>query len=219
MPSASDSPAKSTTVEIKPVLLLTHDDVMWQRWREIANHKFLPARAKTVKELDNWRQSGRDLVVIDTDLPHLPTWADPAWANVSNGLTVLAASAHPSDDEAATALAAGCRGYLHSYIPVDTLSLALETLSVGGIWLGRTIMAKILRQVDARLPAAPLWWQGLTQREREVAERAARGESNQFIADSLGITERTVRAHLSAVFEKMGVQDRLMLALKVHGVN
>ena len=62
-------------------------------------------------------------------------------------------------------------------------------------------------------------WQGLAaEREREVAQRAATGDSNQAIGTALGITERTVKAHLKAVFEKLAVTDRLQLALRVHGV-
>ncbi len=44
------------------------------------------------------------------------------------------------------------------------------------------------------------------------------GESNDAIARQLGITPRTVKAHLSAAFEQLGVADRLQLALRVHGV-
>ena len=62
------------------------------------------------------------------------------------------------------------------------------------------------------------WRSALTPRESEVAEMAAKGASNQEIAASCGISERTVKAHLSAIFEKLGVVDRLQLALKVHGI-
>ena len=65
------------------------------------------------------------------------------------------------------------------------------------------------------------WWNWatpLTEREREVAQLAAVGDSNLSIALALGITERTVKAHLKAVFEKLDLSDRLQLALRVHGV-
>ncbi|EWM44510.1 bacterial regulatory s, luxR family protein [Bordetella holmesii 70147] len=58
----------------------------------------------------------------------------------------------------------------------------------------------------------------MTAREDTVARHASAGQSNAQIAEQLGITERTVKAHLSAVFEKVGVADRLQLALLVHGV-
>ena len=62
------------------------------------------------------------------------------------------------------------------------------------------------------------WRQALTQREVEIATLAAHGASNLSIASQCGITERTVKAHLSAVFEKLNVTDRLQLALRVHGI-
>ena len=68
-------------------------------------------------------------------------------------------------------------------------------------------------------PAPLIEARDLTVRERDVARYVALGHSNQSIADSLGITERTVRAHISAIFEKLGVTDRLMLALRVHGID
>jgi DNA-binding NarL/FixJ family response regulator len=63
------------------------------------------------------------------------------------------------------------------------------------------------------------WSGGLTQREREVAVLAANGASNQAIATDCGISERTVKAHLTAVFEKLNLTDRLQLALRVHGIH
>ena len=64
-------------------------------------------------------------------------------------------------------------------------------------------------------------WDGglLTERETTAARYAAGGWANAQIAEALGITERTVKAHLSAVFEKLGVSDRLQLALLVHGIS
>jgi DNA-binding NarL/FixJ family response regulator len=55
-------------------------------------------------------------------------------------------------------------------------------------------------------------------RERQVAESVARGSTNKEIARVMGITERTVKAHLTASFEKLGVRDRMQLALLVNGV-
>ena len=86
--------------------------------------------------------------------------------------------------------------------------------------MGRTLLSRLLRLMDNRLPRSGLadWATPLTEREREVAHLAALGESNLAIAGALGITERTVKAHLKAVFEKLQVADRLQLALRVHGV-
>jgi len=58
----------------------------------------------------------------------------------------------------------------------------------------------------------------LSEREVQVARLIANGASNKEIADRLVITERTVKAHLTAIFEKLGVRDRLQLSLRVNGV-
>lgn len=65
---------------------------------------------------------------------------------------------------------------------------------------------------------ANAWQSSLTAREREVAKLAANGASNLQIGEACGISERTVKAHLSAVFEKLEITDRLQLVLKVHGI-
>jgi two-component system NarL family response regulator len=55
----------------------------------------------------------------------------------------------------------------------------------------------------------------LTRREREIAELIGNGESNKQIARQLAITERTVKAHLTEIFRKLGIADRLRLALLI----
>jgi two-component system nitrate/nitrite response regulator NarL len=58
----------------------------------------------------------------------------------------------------------------------------------------------------------------LTAREQMVAEQIATGATNREISERLEITERTVKAHLSAIFEKLGVRDRVQLALAMNNV-
>ncbi len=61
------------------------------------------------------------------------------------------------------------------------------------------------------------WEEDLTERERETAHHIARGASNKEIARELGITERTVKAHVGAILEKLNLRDRLQIALRVNG--
>jgi len=202
-----------------PVLLLTHDAALWQHWRQLDDSRWLPARGESLQDLQRWTGRGNTAVLLDSSLPRLPDWNDPSWEERLQNLNVLVASSRPSDDEATQVLAIGASGYLHAYSPVPVLARALDTISNGGIWMGRTLMARMLRDINQRLPQQGDWARNLTARERRVAQLAALGESNQAIGDALGISERTVRAHLSAVFEKLQVSDRLMLALRVHGIH
>lgn len=206
-------------MQARAVLLVTHDNALWEHWRGLESHQWLPARGRSLDELPGWREQGRRLVLLDADLPGLPAWNNTVWADYMRDLNVVVGTMRPSDAEAKEILSAGASGYAHAYSPPKALSTVLQTVSAGSVWMGPTLLARLLREIDRRAPRKETdWADGLTVREREVAERAAIGHSNQAIAEALHITERTVRAHMSAVFEKLGVEDRLMLALKVHGV-
>jgi DNA-binding NarL/FixJ family response regulator len=69
----------------------------------------------------------------------------------------------------------------------------------------------------AVLPEGETWSKDLTDREKQVASTLAGGASNKEIARALGITERTVKAHVGAILEKLQVRDRLQLSLIVNG--
>lgn len=203
-----------------PVLLITHDDLLWQHWRALDPARWLAARGRGLADLQRWREQGRALAVLDTDLPRLPSWQDPARHAQFSGLQVVVASPSPNDEQGTQALGAGALGYCHSYAPATALAQALEVVASGGIWMGRSLVTRLLRLVTERAQDSRSWDNGLlTEREITVARYAASGQSNAQIADALGITERTVKAHLSAVFDKLEVTDRLQLALRVHGIS
>lgn len=204
----------------QPLLILTNDDHLAERWQSLAPDT---RRARAVDSLDTWRAEGHRLVLADLDCARPgtpPLWTRPAWARNASGLAILAADAHPDDERGLAILNAGAAGYCHTHAPVETLRQALDVVASGELWVGRALLSRLLRLVDTRLPRAGLadWAAPLTERERQVAQFAAIGNSNHTIADALGITERTVKAHLKAVFEKLDVADRLQLALRVHGV-
>ena len=201
-----------------PVLLITHDDLLWQRWRELDPERWLVARGRGLADLQRWRDQGRSLAVLDADLPRLPSWQDAAWAQTLAGLSLLVASASPTTNRAQVP-AAGAQGYCHSYArrrrwhrPWRSSPRAASGWAV--------LVSRLLRLVAEKGQDAGDWDGGLlTERETTAARYAAGGWANAQIAEALGITERTVKAHLSAVFEKLGVSDRLQLALLVHGIS
>jgi DNA-binding NarL/FixJ family response regulator len=203
-----------------PVLLITHDDLLWQHWRALDSTRWLAARGRGLADLQRWREQGRAVAVLDTDVPRLPSWQDPIWSSSLAGLHVVVASPSPNDEQGTQALGAGAHGYCHSYAPAAALSQALEVVASGGIWMGRSLVTRLLKLMTERAQDAHSWDNGLlTEREVTVARYAASGQSNAQIAEALGITERTVKAHLSAVFDKLKVADRLQLALLVHGIS
>lgn len=205
------------------VLLLSADAVLREQWRGIDNAAYKFEQAQTLSQAQQWLAAySGGLIMVDAALVDL---TDAQWQQLfaNPAATVLVGSLNPSDPEGQKMIVAGAKGYFHAYSPVTVLDTMLQQVHAGNIWVGQRLLSRLLSQVSAKLSAAAptpatAWQQGLTPREIEVAQRAALGHSNALIAENLGITERTVRAHLSAVFEKLQVADRLMLALKVHGV-
>lgn len=203
------------------LLILTADPYLAEAWQGLASAVSVSG---SLDALASWRASGHRLVLVDLNLPHAgssPLWQQPPWQAHASSLAILAASSCPDDDQGLAVLQAGACGYCHTHAPLATLSQALAVIDGGELWVGRALLNRVLRLVDSRLPRASLndWAAPLSERERQVAQLAALGHSNHSIALGLGITERTVKAHLKASFDKLQVADRLQLALRVHGVS
>lgn len=133
-------------------------------------------------------------------------------------IVVLANS--PNQAEALYAMSLGVVAYSHAYSPANVLSEIKTVISHGGVWMGQDLLKRLIEvsstlagnqaeQVNQHLRL-------LTQREKQVAIEAAKGLSNKEIARILAITERTVKAHLSSTFERLGAKDRLHLALMLN---
>ena len=185
--------------------------------------------------LDAWRSAFADLSCVASPAA-LPAewgesllWLDAArdtWASgvrplAARGGRVVVLSSMPSSEQALVALEAGARGYCHAYATPELLCEVAVVVRHGGLWVGPELLARMIRAVAPVLPADALAapavgiLDALSAREREVAVAVAEGLTNKAVALRLDITERTVKAHLAAVFEKVGVRDRLQLALRV----
>lgn len=105
-------------------------------------------------------------------------------------------------DQASQAMKKGYKGYLYPEQGLEVLLRALKAVARGEAWAERRLVAEVLG--GNPFP--------LTPREREVAVLAAQGLSNEEIARRLGISVKTVKAHLSLVFQKLGVKRRSELA-------
>lgn len=136
------------------------------------------------------------------------------------GARVVVLSNVPSQQESLAVMQLGVVGYCHAYSEAAVLAEVKAVVEHGGIWLGQELLLHLIgtsrQQVPARPQEAARLLQLLTPREQEVARQAAQGLSNKEIARQLDITERTVKAHLSSSFERLGVKDRLQLALMLN---
>lgn len=137
----------------------------------------------------------------------------------AGGTPVVVLSNVPEDDQGLAVLAAGAVGYSSALTEPVVLQQVASVVENGGLWVGVRLMRRLMQSLATRSPSPPhASLDRLSEREREVAEAASRGSTNKEIARAMGITERTVKAHLSASFDKLGVRDRLQLALFIKGV-
>ena len=128
-----------------------------------------------------------------------------------------------SDDEEWAFFRAGVRGCCRNDIDSGALKTLVMTVQQGELWIRRTLTYRLLNQLDETdkknendrscLGLLP----SLTRREYEISMQVRNGGSNKQIAQSLEITERTVKAHLTGVYRKLGIVDRLKLAIILAG--
>src|SRR5919112_1327957 len=106
------------------------------------------------------------------------------------------------------AVRAGAIGYLLKDTDSDELSRAIKAAAEGRVHLAPEAAARLMREV--RAPENP---EALTDREAEVLKLVARGKANKQIASNLYVSEKTVKAHVSSILMKLGVQSRTQAAL------
>ena len=129
----------------------------------------------------------------------------------------------PRFEEAIVSLKGGARAYVNAFAGAQTLKQIEEVVNEGGIWLGADLMQALIAssqksnsdqdEARSKLASHEVLQDKLSAREFEVAKLIAEGDSNKVIARKLNIAERTVKAHVSTIFTKLDVKDRLKLAL------
>ncbi len=208
-------------------IFVTQDQGLLAHWRkalQLDGALHLTTAEQVPLHLPGQAQTNSTAVWLDMESHPAPIWTDAAWIHLL-GLPCkwIAASSSPSDAAGIEALDAGCSAYCHAYSDAATLTQVQQVVTMGQIWIGKGLMQRLISAANRVAPgakdAAPSWSEGLTQREVEIAALAANGASNLLIASECGISERTVKAHLSAVFSKLNITDRLQLALRVHGIS
>jgi DNA-binding NarL/FixJ family response regulator len=163
-----------------------------------------------------------DVVMMDLRLPRV------------DGLTVLRSihtraprskvilfSGADNKDEFVEAMKLGCSGILSKESAINLIERSIAKVYAGEIWLDSNTTAAVIRQFasPAEFPAPANNGKSsreraqLSQREREIIILIAQGYKNKEIAEKMFITEQTVKNHLHNVFDKLGVSDRLELAL------
>jgi DNA-binding NarL/FixJ family response regulator len=206
------------------ILVCSPDKKIRQRWRQGLDESADVHEVDSVEGLEQGLMNHKaELVLLHLSLPDLNgTEGVASLRRKYPAATVMVFSDVPEEKEGINLFASGVSAYANTYMSPVLLTEAVKVVQLGEIWVGKKLMQSIIANL-ARLTRA----QGsestanalslLTEREQEIAKFLAEGASNKVIASRIGVTERTVKAHLTSIFRKTGATDRLQLALLIHG--
>jgi DNA-binding NarL/FixJ family response regulator len=140
-----------------------------------------------------------------------PASTGPASTGQQSSARVLVLTSATEPASASLAVRSGASGVLYKDVDPDALVRAIRSVHDGHLLLAPEAAGSLVRQGNSGGAAGGI--DSLTGREREVLAEIAKGRSNREIARALTVSEKTVKAHVSAVLAKLGVQDRTQAAL------
>lgn len=152
-----------------------------------------------------------DVILMDLRMPGMDGLTAIQQLHVAQPhIAVVILTTFNEDDLMMRGLRAGARGFLLKDTDRETLFRAIRAAARGETLLKPEILARLLSYSAPapERPSAAASGPALTEREREVLAGVARGERSKEIAARLGITERTVKAHLDSIYNKLGVDNR-----------
>ena len=150
-----------------------------------------------------------DVVVMDLQMPAVNgIEATRKIVDASPHIGVLVLTMFDDDDSVFAAMRAGARGYALKGSGQDEIVRAIHAVAAGEAIFGPAIAQRLIDLFASEPSGPPPAFPDLTQREREVLELIATGESNQLIARRLFLSEKTIRNNASNIFTKLQVADR-----------
>jgi DNA-binding NarL/FixJ family response regulator len=211
---------------LQPIRILLADDHVMLRQGTVEMLR-KEADIEVVGEADNGQQAidltlrlRPDIVVMDVRMPVLSgIEATRRLREAMPEVQVLVLTAYDDDQYIFSLLQAGASGYLLKTAPVNELVNAIRLVRSGESPLDPSIARKIVVRMAGDQASGISSGEGvspiqlLTAREQEVLQLLSRGLNNQAIAEALFVSDRTVQAHLTNIFSKMGVSSRLEAVL------
>ena len=210
-----------TESETKRIRLILADDhaVVRAGTRELLERQ---ADLNIVGEASNGEEAVRlahelqpDVVIMDVRMPKMSgVEATRRIKAECPNVRVLILTAHDDDEYVFALLQAGANGYLMKTAEIDEVVKAIRTVADGQSTLAPSIAGKVVAQFTSGkslpevLSNAHDQYEGLTERELGILKLVGKGLSNKQIGKNLFISDRTVQAHLSNIFSKLGVSSR-----------
>lgn len=178
--------------------------------------KHCPSVADLLTEIT---KSNPDLILCHEDLikDELISSITSIKTACSTARILVLGKGRPIDSQIAL-LKLGARGYFDNHLPPEKLNFAMQGILHGEVWVERHVISSLIDELThVSVPEISQEQQlalaSLTPKEHEVATLVSHGATNKMIANQMAITERTVKSHLTTIFQKMAISDRLSLAI------
>jgi len=161
-----------------------------------------------------------DIVLLDLRMPGMDGFAAlQRLQRLGKKTRVIVLTASEDKNEFVQAMKLGCSGIVLKQTAADLIIKSIRKVHAGEIWLDSHTTAAVMRQFAS--PSEPAMQGGarardrspLSHREREIVALVAQGYKNKEMAEKMFISEQTIKNHLHNIFDKLGVSDRLELAL------
>ncbi len=172
--------------------------------------------------LDKVQELDPDVLLLDLRMPNLDGLSALQALQQSNKRTrVIVLTASEDKNEFVQAMKLGCSGIVLKQTAPDLIVKSIRKVNAGEIWLDSHTTAAVMRQFQTGQESSGSGQAGgkgrerspLSSREREIVALVAQGYKNKEMAEKMFISEQTVKNHLHNIFDKLGVSDRLELAL------
>lgn len=155
-----------------------------------------------------------DVVLMDIRMPVMDGVAATRALCQHTATKVLILTTFDDQEYVVQALHYGASGYLLKDTPFEELTQAIRLVHKGYTQLSPGLASKLVAQMSP--PTAPPDLSDLTPREQEILQWIARGASNREIAQTLYISEKTVRNHVTNILSRLGLRDRTQAAIYIH---
>jgi DNA-binding NarL/FixJ family response regulator len=146
-----------------------------------------------------------DILLLDLQMEH---WLMDEIPQLSQQARVIVLTASEAAEAGVRALRLGARAFVQKRFAIETLMTAIRTVADGLVWMPPAVQAEFAGQDNPIYKAKEL-----TARETQIVRYVASGLRNAEVAELLSISESTVKTHLNNVFQKLGLRDRLEVAL------
>ena len=202
------------TVDAAPIRVLIADDHLVVRrgigalLTSLAGIEVVAEVSTGVEALREAQLTRPDVIIMDLQMPDLDgIEATRRLGVLLPDVAVLVLTMFEDDDSVLSAMRAGARGYLLKGVQQGELLAAVHSVVAGHVVIGPGIAGRLVSYLSVPQPVTAALPE-LTQRERDILDRIARGQSNGAIAATLGVTSKTVANHVSTIFAKLRVASR-----------